>query len=73
MPGDVTEWADSVTGHECHACSGKGIVWGPEPDYHVVEPVFRHDLHAAGCCRVDDPALAPTFKLSGPATGLKDS
>ena len=31
----------------CHACNGKGIAWEPEPDYHVVQPVFQLDLHAS--------------------------
>ncbi len=29
IAGDVHEWTDSQTSHECHACGGKGylILW----------------------------------------------
>lgn len=31
----------------CHACNGKGIVWEPAEDCHVVQPVFHVEQHAS--------------------------
>lgn len=41
--GGGSEPPESVTQRPCHACSGKGIVWGPPP---TVEEMIQRDLKA---------------------------